>query len=87
MKTELYDLSKIDKLYNFFVYINIHNKVKSLKSELSLNIYDLDLEKTKVILDTEFIQEKNKIVKRYSLKEELESSAQYMEERNVNNLK
>ena len=54
-------------LYSFFVYINIHNKVKSLKSELSLNIYDLDLEKTKVILDTEFIQEKNKIVKRYSL--------------------
>ena len=54
-------------LYNFFVYINIHNKVKSLKSELSLNISDLDLEKTKVILDTEFIQEKNKIVKRYSL--------------------
>ncbi len=29
----------------------------------------------------------SKIVKRYSLKEELESSAQYMEERNVNNLK
>ena len=54
-------------LYNFFVYINIHNKVKSLKSELSLNISDLDLEKTKVILDTEFIQEKNKIVKKYSL--------------------
>ena len=54
-------------LYSFFVYINIHNKVKSLKSELSLNIYDLDLEKTKVILDTEFIQEKNKIVKKYSL--------------------
>ena len=54
-------------LYGFFVYINIHNKVKSLKSELSLNISDLDLEKTKVILDTEFIQEKNKIVKRYSL--------------------
>ena len=25
-------------LYNFFVYINIHNKVRSLKSELSLNI-------------------------------------------------
>ena len=54
-------------MYSFFVYINIHNKVKSLKSELSLNIYDLDLEKTKVILDTEFIQEKNKIVKKYSL--------------------
>lgn len=54
-------------LYSFFVYINIHNKVKSLKSELSVNIYDLDLEKTKVILDTEFIQEKNKIVKKYSL--------------------
>lgn len=54
-------------LYNFFVYINIHNKVKALKSELSFNISDLDLEKTKVILDTDFIQEKNKIVKKYSL--------------------
>ena len=54
-------------LYNFFVYINIHNKVKALKSKLSINLYDLDLEKTKVILDTDFIQEKNRIVKKYSL--------------------
>lgn len=54
-------------LYNFVVYINIHNKVKDLKSQLSINISDLDLEKTKIILDTDFIQEKNKIIKRYSL--------------------
>ncbi|WP_286317303.1 DUF1648 domain-containing protein [Romboutsia ilealis] len=54
-------------LYNFFVYINIHNKVKELKSKLSFNISDLDLEKNNVMLDTEFIQEKNIIVKRYSL--------------------
>ncbi len=54
-------------LYNFFVYINIHNKVKALKSELSFNIFDLDLEKTKVVLDTDFIQEKNRIIKKYSL--------------------
>lgn len=54
-------------LYNFFVYINIHNNVKELKSKLSFNISDLDLEKNNVMLDTEFIQEKNIIVKRYSL--------------------
>ena len=54
-------------LYNFFVYIYIHNKVKALKSKLSINLSDLDLEKTKVILDTDFIQEKNRIVKKYAL--------------------
>ena len=54
-------------LYSFVVYINIHNKVKDLKYELSVNISDLNLEKTKIILDTDFIQKKNKIIKRYSL--------------------
>jgi len=54
-------------LYNFIVYINIHNKVKALKSKLSLNISDLDLEKNNIILDTDFIVEKNRIVKKYSL--------------------
>ena len=54
-------------LYSFIVYVNIHNKVKILKSKLSPNISDLDLEKTSVILDTDFIVEKNKIVKKYSL--------------------
>ena len=49
------------------IYINIHNKVKDLKYELSVNISDLNLEKTKIILDTDFIQKKNKIIKRYSL--------------------
>lgn len=54
-------------LCNFLIYVNIYNKVKKLKSELSLNISNLDLEKTKIILDTDFIQEKNKIIKKYSL--------------------
>ncbi|HSQ88104.1 DUF5808 domain-containing protein [Romboutsia sp.] len=54
-------------LYQFLVYIHIHNKVKASKSELALNISDLDLEKTKVILDTNFIHDKNRIVKRFSM--------------------
>ncbi len=54
-------------LYQFAVYVYIHNNVKSLKKELALNICDLDLEKTKVIFDTEFINEKNRIIKKFSL--------------------
>jgi len=54
-------------LCNLLIYVNVHNRVKKLKSELSLNISDLDLEKTKIVLDTDFMQEKNKIVKKYSL--------------------
>ena len=54
-------------LCNLLIYANIHNKVKKLKSELSLNMPDLDLEKTKTVLDTDFMQEKNKIIKKYSL--------------------
>lgn len=54
-------------IYEFFVFIYIHNKVKTLKSVLSLQISDLELEKTRVILDTEFINEKNSLIKRYSL--------------------
>ena len=54
-------------LCNLLIFANIHNKVKKLKSELSLNMPDLDLEKTKTVLDTDFMQEKNKIIKKYSL--------------------
>ena len=54
-------------LCNLLIYVNVHNEVKRLKSELSLDIPDLDLEKTKIVLDTDFMQEKNKIVKKYSL--------------------
>lgn len=54
-------------IFNFLIYVNVHNKVKKLKSELLLNIPNLDLEKTKIILDTDFMNEKNKIVKIYSL--------------------
>lgn len=54
-------------LYEFLIYIDTHNKVKNLKSELLLNIPDLELEKTKVILDTDFLQDKNKIIKKFSV--------------------
>ncbi|MBQ3420077.1 MAG: DUF1648 domain-containing protein [Romboutsia sp.] len=54
-------------LYQFIVFIYIHNQVKALKKELSLEIKDIELEKTKMILDTDFLNEKNKIVKKYSI--------------------
>lgn len=54
-------------LYQFLVYIYIHNKVKLLKSELILNNKNVDLEKTKVILDTDFLNEKNRIINKFSL--------------------
>ena len=54
-------------VYQFLAFIHIHNKVKALKQNLSLKIKDLELEKTKVILDTDFINEKNIIIKKYSI--------------------
>ena len=54
-------------LYQFLVYVHIHNKIKVLKSELALNISDLDIEKTRIILDTDFLNEKNRIIKRFSI--------------------
>ena len=54
-------------IYEFLIYIYIHNKVKYLKKTLSLEFKDLELEKTKLILDTDFINEKNKIIKKYSI--------------------
>lgn len=54
-------------LYQFIVYVYIHNKVKLLKEELSINSPDVELVKTNVLLDTEFINEKNRIVKKYSI--------------------
>ena len=54
-------------LYQFIVYVYIHNKVKSLKSELSLSSSDVDVVKTNLLLDTEFINEKNRIIKKYSI--------------------
>ncbi|WP_297136902.1 DUF1648 domain-containing protein [Terrisporobacter sp.] len=54
-------------VYEFFAFLHVHNKVKALKEDLSLEISDLELEKTKVILDTDFINEKNRIIKKYSL--------------------
>lgn len=54
-------------LYQFFVFIYIHNKVKLLKKELSVKLSNIDLEKTRLILDTDFINDKNRIIKRYSI--------------------
>ena len=54
-------------MYQFIVFVYIHNQVKALKKELSLEIKDLELEKTKMILDTDFLNQKNKIVKKYSI--------------------
>lgn len=54
-------------LYQFVVYVHIHNKVKNLKSELALNDPKVELEKTKVILDTKFITEKNIIINKFSI--------------------
>lgn len=53
-------------VYQFCVFIYIHNNVKTLKKDLSIKIKDLELEKTKMILDTDFINEKNLIIKKYS---------------------
>ena len=54
-------------IYEFCVFIYVHNKVKALKKDLSLEIKDLELKKTNVILDTDFINEKNIIIKKYSI--------------------
>lgn len=54
-------------IYEFLIFIYIHNKVKNLKKALSLEFEDLELKKNKLILDTDFINEKNKIIKRYSI--------------------
>lgn len=54
-------------IYEFMVYVYIHNKVKSLKSELSICLPDVELTKTNVLLDTEFLCEKNKVIKKYSI--------------------
>lgn len=54
-------------LYQFVIYVHVHNNVKSLKQELAVNISDLDLPKTKVIFDTEFMNEKNRLVKNFSI--------------------
>ena len=54
-------------LYQFFAFIYIYNKVKTLKEILSLENNDIELEKTTVILDTDFMNEKNRIIKRYSI--------------------
>ena len=54
-------------IYQFIIFVYIHNKVKALKQDLSLDIHDLELKKTKIILDTDFINEKNRIIKKYSM--------------------
>lgn len=54
-------------VYEFIVFVYIHNKVKSLKKDLALEKNDLELKKTNIILDTDFINEKNKIIKKYSI--------------------
>lgn len=55
-------------LYNFFVYINIHNKTKELKSKLlkSSDISDVE-PSTKAIIDVKFINERDKILKKFRL--------------------
>lgn len=54
-------------IYQFIVFIYVHNKVKSLKSELLSSSPDVELTKTNVLLDTEFVHEKNRIIKKYSI--------------------
>ena len=54
-------------LYQFVVFVHIHNKVKELKKELSLEVEDLELKKTNIILDTDFINKKNKVISKYSI--------------------
>lgn len=54
-------------IYSFIVFIYIYNKVKSTKQELALNNKDINLEKTKIIIDTDFINSKNKIIKLHSI--------------------
>ncbi|MGL6108224.1 DUF5808 domain-containing protein [Romboutsia sp.] len=54
-------------LYQFFTFLYIHNKVKKLKKGLSLEINNLDLEKTRLVLDTDFLNEKNRLIKKYSI--------------------
>lgn len=54
-------------IYQFIVYVYIHNKVKVIKAELSLSSSDVDIIKTNVLLDTEFINEKNRIINKYSI--------------------
>lgn len=69
---KLYEIASIFPIlgfciYEFCIFIYINNKVKTLKQDLSLDIKDLELEKTKVILDTDFINKKNRIIKKYSI--------------------
>lgn len=54
-------------LYIFGVYVYTYKKVMAVKKELALNISDIDLPKTKIAFDTDFINKKNKIIKRYSI--------------------
>ena len=54
-------------IYSFIVFIYIYNKVKNSKQILSLDNNDVNLEKTKFIIDTDFINSKNKIIKLYSI--------------------
>ena len=54
-------------IYQFIIFVYIHNKVKTKKKDLSLEINDLELQRTKIILDTDFINEKNRIIKKYSI--------------------
>lgn len=54
-------------IYQFIIFVYIHKKVKLLKSEIYTTIPDVDVKKTKVLLDTEFINEKSKIIKKYTI--------------------
>lgn len=54
-------------IYQFIVFIYTHNRVKTLKQNLLAKVSDLELKETKIILDTDFINEKNKIIKKYSI--------------------
>lgn len=54
-------------LYQFLVFVHIHNNVKILKCNLALTNGDLEIEKTKVVFDTDFINEKNRIINKFSI--------------------
>ncbi|CEI72754.1 MULTISPECIES: DUF5808 domain-containing protein [Romboutsia] len=54
-------------IYEFAIYIDVYNKVKALKGRLVSTVDDIELEKTNIILDTDFLNEKNRIIKKYSI--------------------
>ncbi|MGL5329870.1 MAG: DUF1648 domain-containing protein [Peptostreptococcaceae bacterium] len=53
--------------FHFIVYVNIHNNVKSLKSKIMVTNPGIEIKKSKMLLDTDFLNEKNHIIKKFSI--------------------